>query len=69
MNVVRFCERNKTQVSKMLPINQIILHFIEWTDHRRLVNQQGQNLRYLHYEMAQMIASFILENHTGINIF
>ena len=69
MNIIRFCVQTKIYLSEMLPINQIILHFIDWTDYRRLMPGQSENCTSLHYTMVKSIAEYALENHSGTAIY
>ena len=69
MNVVRFCEETKAHVNEMLPVNQIILHFIDWTDYRRLMQGKPEKCSSLHYSMAKDIAEYALgAYHSGMTI-
>lgn len=61
MNVIRFCERTKISVS----IAQVIHHFIDWTDVRRLTCVEPDSEDLLHLQMAKEIIDYALEDHSS----
>jgi len=61
MNVVRFCERTKISVS----VAQVVQHFIDWTDIRRLTRVEAEPKYSLHLQMAKEIMEYAEEDHSG----